>query len=110
MIWLDAHLSPALAPWITQTFSIPAVQVRDLTLREAEDEEIFMAARKQGSIVITKDADFAELVTRLGPPPKVIWLRSGNTTNERLRQIFDAHFRTALAFLEGADNLVEIIP
>ena len=110
MIWLDAHLSPALAPWIVRTFSLSAEHIRDLGLRDAEDEVIFQAARKQDAIIVTKDSDFVELVTRLGPPPKVIWLRSGNTTNKHLQRIFDAHLRTALALLEGGDSLVEVIP
>jgi predicted nuclease of predicted toxin-antitoxin system len=110
MIWLDAHLSPALAPWITRTFSMAAEHIRTLGLRDSEDDHIFQEARKQDAIIITKDSDFVDLVLRLGAPPKVIWWRSGNTTNERLQRIFDAHLRTALALLEGGDSLVEIIP
>jgi len=40
-IWLDAHLSPRLARWLTETFEVTALAVRDAGLREAEDEEIF---------------------------------------------------------------------
>jgi predicted nuclease of predicted toxin-antitoxin system len=29
-ILIDAHLSPAIATWITTTFGIPAVDLRDL--------------------------------------------------------------------------------
>jgi predicted nuclease of predicted toxin-antitoxin system len=32
IIWLDAQLPPALAAWITATFTIPAQAVRDLGL------------------------------------------------------------------------------
>ena len=28
MIWVDAHLSPAIATWITTTFGIPALALR----------------------------------------------------------------------------------
>ncbi len=27
-IWVDAHLSPAIAIWITRTFGIPALALR----------------------------------------------------------------------------------
>jgi hypothetical protein len=57
-IWIDAQLSPALAPWISATFGIPAVAVRDLGLRDATDHQIFMAARQAGVIVMSKDSDF----------------------------------------------------
>jgi predicted nuclease of predicted toxin-antitoxin system len=49
-IWIDAHLSPAIATWITTTFGITAFALRDLDLRDAEDPEIFEAAKAQGII------------------------------------------------------------
>ena len=36
-IWVDAHLSPAIATWITSTFGITAIALRDLNLRDAEE-------------------------------------------------------------------------
>jgi predicted nuclease of predicted toxin-antitoxin system len=29
IIWIDAHLSPAIATWITMTFGITAIALRD---------------------------------------------------------------------------------
>ena len=40
-LWIDAHLSPALASWLQATFGIDAAPLRDLGLRDAEDAEIF---------------------------------------------------------------------
>ena len=57
-IWVNAHISPAIAIWITKTFSIEAVAVRDLGMRDANDKEIFDAARGAGVVVMTKDSDF----------------------------------------------------
>lgn len=64
-IWVDAHLSPAIATWINSTFGITALALRDVGLRDAEDYEIFEAAKAQGIIFLTKDSDFADLVERL---------------------------------------------
>lgn len=72
MIWVDAHLSPTLARWIVSEFDHTAHPVRDLGLREAKNRRIFDAARQGGAIILTKDADFPELVERLGPPPQVM--------------------------------------
>ena len=58
-IWVNAHLSPAIATWITITFGITALALRDVGLRDAEDPEIFEAARARGVIFITKDSDKA---------------------------------------------------
>jgi predicted nuclease of predicted toxin-antitoxin system len=107
-IWVDAHLSPAIATWITANFDVTAVALRDLSLRDAEDSEIFEAAKAQGAILMTKDRDFVDLVDRLGPPPKVIWLTCGNTSNARLKKILTATLLTALKLLMGGEPLVEI--
>ena len=71
-MWVDAHLAPALAQWMAVTFGIEAVAVREIGLRDAEDPRIFAAAREAGVALLTKDSDFVELLTRLGPPPQVI--------------------------------------
>lgn len=108
IIWIDAHLSPSIATWITQTFSIIALALRDVGLRDAEDEEIFAAAKAQGVIFITKDSDFIDLVERLGTPPQLIWLTCGNTSNARLREILSANLLEALKILSSGEALVEI--
>ncbi|HEY1171135.1 MAG TPA: DUF5615 family PIN-like protein [Verrucomicrobiae bacterium] len=87
MIWVDAQLSPALAPWIQPELGEPAKSLRDVGLRDAEDSEIFSAAREANAIVLSKDSDFVELVERYGPPPSVIWLTCGNTSNAAMKII-----------------------
>ena len=59
IIWVDAQLSPALAPWISQQFNIESLSVRKLGMVKAKDPAIFHAAREAGAIVLTKDADFS---------------------------------------------------
>lgn len=54
IIWIDAHLSPAIATWIMITFGITAIALRDLGLKDAEDPEIFEKAKAQGVILMTK--------------------------------------------------------
>ena len=107
-IWLDAHLSPRLAHWLTETFDVTALAVRDAGLRDAEDEEIFFAARQSADVVLTKDSDFVELLGRHGVPPKIIWLTCGNTSDEVLRQILTVNFQEALRLLSTGNELVEI--
>lgn len=107
-IWIDAHLSPAIATWITNTFGITAFALRDVGLRDAEDAEVFEAAKAQGIIFITKDSDFADLVDRLGSPPQIIWLTCGNTSNARLQEILSATLPEALELLRSGEALVEI--
>ena len=108
ILWLDAHISPKLAPWIHDTFGVEVFHVRDLDLREAEDPDIFYKARAANAIVLTKDRDFVELLGRLGPPPKIIWITCGNTSNARLRTIFSKTLYGTLELVNQGESLVEI--
>ena len=108
-IWIDAHLSPAIATWINNTFEdISAFALRDLGLRDAEDLEIFEAAKAQEVIFLTKDSDFIDLVERKDAPPKIIWLTCGNTSNARLKEILSATLQNALELLQRSEKIVEI--
>lgn len=107
-IWIDAQLPPAIATWINQNFPVDAVALRDIGLRDAEDEEIFDAAKSAGVAVITKDSDFLKLLDRHGPPPQVLWLTCGNTSNARLKEILAATLSEAIALSEADEKLIEI--
>ena len=107
-LWLDAQLSPTLAVWLRMRFDLDAVAVRDLGLRDASADEIFAAARMAGVVVMTKDSDFIDLLERHGPPPQVIWLRCGNTSNVRLKQLLAQAIPAVLPMLDEGERLVEI--
>lgn len=85
-----------------------ALALRDLGLRDATDAQIFLAAKAAAAIVMTKDNDFVELLTRVGPPPQVLWLTCGNTSNARLEQILAVTLPQALALIKAGEVLVEI--
>lgn len=107
-IWTDAHLSPAIAKWLIENYSVQAATLRDLGLRDATDRQIFEAARQSGAVVMTKDSDFVELVKRLGSPPQIIWLTCGNTSNTYLKNLLAATFQQAMDLLQAGEPLVEI--
>nr|WP_068816827.1 DUF5615 family PIN-like protein [Phormidesmis priestleyi] len=101
-------ISPTIATWITNTFGITALALRSIGLRDAEDFEIFEAAKAQGVIFMTKDSDFVDLVDRLGAPPQIIWLPCRNTSNARLQEISIATLPETLRLLQAGEPLVEI--
>src|SRR5262249_21948677 len=108
IFWLDAQLPPALAAWITAQFGVTCKAVRDIDLRDATDEVIFAAAREAGSIVVTKDSDFVALVDRSGPPPQIVWLTIGNTSNAALRDVFSKNWPSVVQLLKSGEPLIEI--
>jgi len=107
-IWLDAHLPPSISPWLHSTFGIEAISIGDLGLRDEEDSQLFKEARAAEAVLMTKDSDFLVLLERHGPPPQVVWLTCGNTSNEHLRQILQSAFPDALALLKQGESLIEI--
>lgn len=106
-LWIDAQLTPALARWVTASFGYECYSVAYLNLRDAADRTIFWQAREANAVVITKDEDFVTLLDQHGSPPKVIWLTCGNTSNRRVKEIFQQHLVKAVHLLSTSD-LVEI--
>ena len=106
-LWLDAQLPPQLAAWLRNVRRVDAKALRELGLRDAGDREIFDAARAHDAILLSKDADFVELVSRLGAPPKLIWLTCGNVSNEALQGLLTQSLSAALEVLQ-TDDIVEV--
>ena len=77
-------------------------------MQRAKDREIFFAARQSNVVVMTKDEDFPRLLDEFGPPPSVIWLTCGNTSNAALRFILARHLFKALDMIRQGESLVEI--
>lgn len=108
-IWIDAQLSPSLALWINQSLEgIEARSLWALGLRDALDMDIFQQAKKAGVILMTKDDDFVQLVQTFGPPPAIILVNCGNTSNARMRGILSRQLNFILELIKGGEPLVEI--
>ncbi len=93
---------------LTGNLGREAIAIRDLGLRDSEDLEIFNAAPAEDAIVLTKDRDFFDLLGRLGPPPKIIWLTCGNTSNAALQLILSTTLPDAVELLDAGESIVEI--
>jgi predicted nuclease of predicted toxin-antitoxin system len=108
VFWIDAQLPPSIANWLTANFGVNAIALRDLGLRDAQDTTIFQSARVDGTVIITKDSDFVDLVTRFGTPPQIVWVTCGNVTNKSLQRIFSQTFTNAINLLQAGESIVEI--
>lgn len=107
-VWIDAQISPAFAAWMTVHLAVEASAVRDLGLRDAKDQTIFFAAREAGAVIVTKDADFVRLLERHGPPPRIVWITAGNTSNASLRFLFMRMWSKTAEHLTSGEPLVEL--
>ncbi len=114
---VDNALSPKLATNLRE-LGHDARHVRDLSLADAKDSEVFDAAIQEDRILITADTDFATLlVLRAATSPSVIIFRG--TTNrraERRRKLYDLpeadvssviqHQNPQLEFPEGKHEII----
>ena len=105
---IDAQLPPGLAGWLIEK-GHPATHVNDIFLTAAEDHEIWDHALESGSIIITKDEDFAERVSRTTGGPVVVWLRIGNATNRNLFRWLEPRWGSVIQLLEDGNRLIEVL-
>lgn len=107
--WVDAQLSPSIARWLIDEYDVKAHSLRALGLLEADDIDIFKAAKKANAVLITKDKDMVMLLNQLKQPPKIIWLTCGHTSNHAVRQIFGKNFQHIVQTLFIQDEpLIEV--
>lgn len=83
----DQNLSFKLCERLKDVFPDSA-QVRLLALAEASDRVVWEYAKQNGFVIVSQDADFAELAALYGPPPKVVWLRCGNEKTTFIESLF----------------------
>jgi predicted nuclease of predicted toxin-antitoxin system len=99
----DQNISFRVAARLKSEFPSCA-QVRELALEDKSDREIWEYAKKEGFTIVTFDADFFDLVTLYGHPPKVVWLRVGNTSTENLITVLQKNTGILTAFITDANQ------
>lgn len=72
-------------------------------LDQAEDHANWDLAKANGFIIVTKDSDFNELSIMKGCPPKVIWLRMGNSRVSAIEHIIREHALSINTFLKDLE-------
>lgn len=78
--------------------------VRLLGMDEDDDRLIWQYAKDNDFTIVTQDADFEMFSPLYGFPPKVIWLRCGNTATANIFNLLVTTHALLSAF--GQDDLV----
>lgn len=94
----DQNISFRVIQRIAQNFP-EAVQVREVGLQNKADIEIWAWAKREGYAIVTFDADFYDLTSLYGHPPKIIWLRIGNTSTQNLVDFLNAKSEVISSFI-----------
>jgi len=83
-------------------------QARLIGLDRADDRILWNFAKENNYTLVSLDADFAEIVALLGPPPKVIWLRCGNQPTAVIEKVLRDHAEAIAVFWLGSAACLEI--
>jgi predicted nuclease of predicted toxin-antitoxin system len=78
-------------------------QVINLNLENSTDSQIWDYAKLNDYCIVTFDSDFYDLSLVRGTPPKIIWLRMGNTSTKSLEKIIRENEIIIKEFLEHSD-------
>ncbi len=87
----DQNLSPVLINCLGDIYA-GSNHVYNLNLDRVPDTEVWEYARKEGFLIVTKDADFSDICTLKGFPPKIIWIRRGNCKTANIEAILRNHY------------------
>jgi predicted nuclease of predicted toxin-antitoxin system len=104
---LDQNLSSRLVP-VLQDVHAGSAHVRQFGMQTAADGEIWEFARDEDFVIASKDSDFRQLGFLRGPPPKVVWLRLGNCTTDRILAVLLGSRERMLAF-EADDDAALLV-
>ncbi len=77
--------------------------VKSLDMIDAKDEVIWSFAKKNNFTIITQDSDFNDLNLLYGFPPKIVWLRIGNSSTKAIVEVLVANKLDIIEFVENAN-------
>ena len=104
---VDAQLPPALARWITSQ-GHRATHVFDIGLQTADDPLIWGRARRENTVIISKDEDFVDHWLLSAEPVQLVWIRKGNCSNRALLDWLEPLWPDAVHRLEQEEKLIEL--
>ena len=101
---LDQNISRKLAARLSNEFP-DSTHVYLIGMQNVLDLGIWKYAKDNSFTIVTQDADFYELSLVNGFPPKVIWLRCGNSTTEFIYELLMNHKESIKEFILEDEKL-----
>ncbi|WP_310992780.1 DUF5615 family PIN-like protein [Aequorivita marina] len=98
----DQNISFRIVKQILENFP-DSNPVRKLGLEDCSDKAIWEYAKQNSYTVVTFDADFYDLANLYGSPPKIIWLRFGNSTTLNIAHILNTKLSEITDFIKSSD-------
>lgn len=100
MLLLDENISYRILKDLSASF--PGINhIKDFLDYGSSDEEIWQSALSNKLTIVTSDSDYEDILTLRGFPPKIIWLRFGNSSNETIIKTLLQFQPVMLDFIEN---------
>ncbi len=107
----DQNISYRIIDLISKDFP-ESNHVAKLGLHNKTDFEIWNFAKDNSYTIVTFDSDFNDFSTLFGSPPKVIWLRLGNSSTKNVSKVLLKKSGVIKSFvkadLESSSSVLEI--
>jgi predicted nuclease of predicted toxin-antitoxin system len=104
-ILLDQNLSHRLCSKLRDIFP-EITHTKDVSLESASDEEIWLYAKTNSCVIISKDSDFIEKAVIRKHPPKIIWIRAGNCSTNKIESLLRENLNSINYFFEDKENSI----
>jgi predicted nuclease of predicted toxin-antitoxin system len=105
---LDQNLSHRLLTELEDIFP-DSLHVRLLGMAEADDLAIWNYTISHDLVVVTQDSDYSDWNKLRGAPPKIVWLRCGNSSVDQIHsKLRHAADRIRLMDADAGVEVVEV--
>ena len=98
----DQNLSPRLPALLDDVFP-GSKHVVDIGLDRSSDHDLWEYARENDYVIVTKDVDFSDRSAIIGFPPKIIWIRLGNTVTLPIEAAIRKNLESIESFYKDKD-------
>jgi predicted nuclease of predicted toxin-antitoxin system len=99
----DQNISYRIVEKIASKFP-GSKQVIELAPENSTDLELWSYAKENDYSIVTFDSDFMDLANLKGHPPKIIWLRTGNTTTDSIAKLLNSKLDQVSIFPNDQEN------
>jgi predicted nuclease of predicted toxin-antitoxin system len=97
---IDENISYRLVKKIEDIFP-DSQQVKRLGLLGKEDYLVWNYAKKHDFVILTQDDDYVEMSQLLGFPPKVIFMKTGNISTNKMEELLRLRFDDLELFISS---------
>jgi len=102
----DHNLSQKLVHRLVDVFP-NSTQTNLLGFNTVHDSVVWQHAKENGFVIVTLDKDFSDLALQRGAPPKIIWMRCGNSTVVEVERLLRMNLAEIQRF--ESDHTAEVL-